>query len=124
MRPYEMMVLYHPDLEIDIDKALKKVEKIITSNKGKVIKVDSWGKRKLAYSIQKQDHAIYVYYDIEIPPESFTKIESALNITSEVIRYLMVTPGPDLEDDSSEKNETGKTKDTTSSSSDEETEEK
>ena len=99
MNPYEMVVLYHPDLEIDIDKALKKVASIIADNNGKIVKTDNWGKRKLAYTINKQDHAMYVYYDVELTGESVSKIESVLNITDEVLRYLIVKPGPEIEED-------------------------
>lgn len=99
MNPYELTVLYHPDLEMDIDKALAKVEKILKDNKGKIVSLDNWGKRKLAYSINKQDHAIYAYYEVELPGENVTKVESVLNITDEVLRYLLVKPGPEIEED-------------------------
>lgn len=105
MNQYEMTVLYHPDLEIDLDKALKKVEKIISDNKGTISKLDNWGKRKLAYTINKQDHAIYVIYDIELPSEAVKKVEGVLNITDEVIRYLIVKPGPVIEEAASEDSE-------------------
>lgn len=108
-KPYEMVVLYHPDLEIDLDKALKKVETIVTTNQGKIVKTDNWGKRKLAYTIKNEDHAIYVYYDVELEPESAGKIENTLNITDEVLRYLIVKPGPEIEEESSdEKDEESK----------------
>ncbi len=99
MNDYEMVVLLHPDLEIDLDKPLKKVEKIVTDNGGKLVKTDNWGKRKLAYTIKKQDHAVYVYYDVQIPAESVSKIEGIFNITDEVIRYLIVKPNPVIEED-------------------------
>ena len=99
MNPYELTVLFHPDLEIDIDKALAKVEKIIKDNKGKIVETDNWGKRKLAYTINKQDHAIYVYYEVELPGENVTKVEQVMNITDEVLRYLLVKPGPEIEED-------------------------
>jgi small subunit ribosomal protein S6 len=96
---YELTVLYHPDLEIDIDKALAKVEKILKDNGATVAKLDNWGKRKLAYPIKKQDHALYVYYEIAMPGENITKVEGILNITDEVLRYLIVKPGPEIEED-------------------------
>ncbi len=108
MNPYEMVVLYHPDLEIDIDKALKKVATIVTNNNGTIATTDNWGKRKLAYQINKQDHAIYVYYDVELPGESVSKIESVLNITDEVLRYLIVKPGPEIEEEEAEGKEDSK----------------
>ncbi len=92
MNQYEIAVLYHPDLEVDLSKAEEKVTKIITSNGGKVVSTDNWGKRKLAYIIKKQEHAIYVFYTVEMPGEGIKKLESTLNITDEVIRYLISRP--------------------------------
>jgi small subunit ribosomal protein S6 len=87
---YELTVLYHPDLEMDLDKPLKKVEKVITDNGGKITKQDNWGKRKLAYPIKKQNFAVYVFNEVTVAPANANKIQSILNITDEVIRYLMV----------------------------------
>ncbi len=92
MNQYEIAVLYHPDLEIDLDKATTKVEKIVTDNGGKIVSTDNWGKRKLAYPIKKQDHAVYVFYTVDIPAESVIKIEGTFNITDEIIRYLITRP--------------------------------
>jgi small subunit ribosomal protein S6 len=92
MNEYEIAVLYHPDLEIDLDKATSRVEKIFTDNGGKVTNVDNWGKRKLAYPIKKNEHAVYVFYTADLPAQSVRKIESTLNITDEVIRFLITRP--------------------------------
>ena len=89
MNPYEIAVLYHPDLEMDLEKATAKVEKIIADNGGKIAKTDNWGKRKLAYPIKKQEFAIYVFYQAEMPPDAAQKIEQTFNITDEVIRFLI-----------------------------------
>jgi small subunit ribosomal protein S6 len=89
---YEIAVLYHPDLEIDLDKASTKVEKIINDNGGKITATDNWGKRKLAYTIKRQEHAIYVIYTVDMPAEGVRKTESTLNITDEVIRFLITRP--------------------------------
>lgn len=92
MNQYEIAVLYHPDLEVDLSKAEEKVTKLITGNGGKVIATDNWAKRKLAYTIKKQEHGIYVFYTVEMPGEGVKKVESTLNITDEVIRYLISRP--------------------------------
>ena len=92
MNQYEVAVLYHPDLEIDLEKAESRVTKIITDNGGKISKTDNWGKRKLAYPIAKQDFAVYVFYTVEIPAESVTKVEQTFNITDEIIRFLITRP--------------------------------
>ena len=92
MNQYEIAVLYHPDLEIDLEKATSRVEKIFTDNGGKVVNADNWGKRKLAYPIKKNEHAVYVIYTVEFPAQSVRKVESTLNITDEVIRFLITRP--------------------------------
>jgi small subunit ribosomal protein S6 len=92
MNQYEIAVLYHPDLEIDLEKAAAKVEKILTDNGGKVVNQDNWGKRKLAYPIKKNEHAVYVFYTVELPAENVRKVEGVLNITDEVIRFLITRP--------------------------------
>jgi small subunit ribosomal protein S6 len=92
LNQYELVVLYHPDLEVDLTKAEEKVKKILESNGGKVTATDNWGKRKLAYAIKKQEHAVYVVYTVEMPGPGIKKVESTLNITSEVLRYLLTRP--------------------------------
>lgn len=92
MTQYEIAVLYHPDLEVDLSKAEDRVKKIIADNGGKVTATDNWGKRKLAYSIKRNEHAVYVIYTVEMPGEGVQKLESTLNIVDEVIRFLITKP--------------------------------
>jgi small subunit ribosomal protein S6 len=92
MNQYEVAVLYHPDLEIDLEKATSKVEKIFADSKGKVTNTDNWGKRKLAYPINKNESAVYVIYTLDMPAEAVRKVEATLNITDEVIRFLITRP--------------------------------
>lgn len=91
MKEYELTVLIHPDLEADLETPLAKVRDIITAAGGKVIKEDNWGKKKLAYKITKEDFAVYVYMDVELPASAPLKISNTLNITDEVLRYLLVS---------------------------------
>ena len=93
-RDYELVVLLHPDLEIDLDKPLAKVRQIIKDNQGEITKEDNWGKRKLAYSINNEDFAMYVYMEVTLPGETVKKLQSTLNITDEVLRYLLTAVDP------------------------------
>lgn len=90
MQQYEVAILYHPGLEVDLSKAEDRIKKILTDNGGKVTTADNWGKRKLAYPIAKNDHAVYVFYTVDMPTTALRKVEGLLNITDEVIRYLIV----------------------------------
>lgn len=92
MDQYEIAVLYHPDLEVDLTKAEDRVKKIVADNGGKITATDNWGKRKLAYAISGNEHAVYVFYTVELPGAGVQKVESTLNITDEVIRFLITKP--------------------------------
>ncbi len=78
---YELTVLIHPDLEANLDDALSKVKNIITEAGGKIEKENIWGKKKLAYQINREDFAVYVYFEVALPPEAPIVISNTLNIT-------------------------------------------
>jgi len=92
LNQYEIAILFDPGLEVDLEKATTKVEKILTDNGATITNTDNWGKKKLAYQINKHDQAVYVFYTAEIPGLNVKKIESILNITDEVIRFLITRP--------------------------------
>jgi small subunit ribosomal protein S6 len=91
VKEYELTVLIHPDLETDLEKPLTKVRDIIKNAGGEITSEDNWGKKKLAYRINKEDFAVYVYFDVKLPADAPLKISNTLNITDEVLRYLLVT---------------------------------
>ena len=91
MKEYELTVLIHPDLEADIETPLKKVRDIIKNAGGEITTEDNWGKKKLAYKINREDFAVYVYMDVKLPSDAPLKISNTFNITDEVLRYLLVT---------------------------------
>ena len=94
MREYELTVVLHPDLEADLETTLKKVRGIVTDNGGKIVKEDNWGKKRLAYRINKEDFGLYVYFDVELPAEAVAKVNATLNITDEALRFLLVSVDP------------------------------
>lgn len=91
MKEYELTVLIHPDLELDLEKPLEKLRGIIKDNGGEILKETNWGKKKLAYRIKKEDFAVYVNFELNLPAASLTKLSNVFNITDEVLRYLLVT---------------------------------
>ena len=90
MKEYELTVLIHPYLEADLETPLTKVRDIIKNAGGTIVREDNWGKKKLAYPINREDFAVYVYMDVELPADAPLKISNTFNITDEVIRYLLV----------------------------------
>lgn len=94
MKEYELTVLIHPDLEADLETPLAKVRDIVTTAGGAIVREDNWGKKKLQYAIKREEFAVYVYMDVELPADAPLKISNTLNITDEVIRYLLVKVDP------------------------------
>lgn len=90
-KAYELTVLIHPDLEADLETPLGKVRDIVKKAGGTIKTEDAWGKKKLAYPINGQNFALYVSFDVELPADAPLKISNTLNITEEVLRYLLVT---------------------------------
>jgi small subunit ribosomal protein S6 len=94
LKEYELVVLYHPDVGVDMAQSLAKVADVITGAKGKIIAEDDWGRKKLAYKIAGEDFAIYRIYTLELPSTAPKVINDALGINGEVLRYLLTTVDP------------------------------
>ena len=94
MREYELTVIFHPDLEMNVDPALDKVHKLIEANGGQIIKEETEPKRRMMYSIKGQNFGLYYFFLLSLPPEAPNKIENTLSITDEVLRHLLVKPDP------------------------------
>ncbi|MCY3804823.1 MAG: 30S ribosomal protein S6 [Candidatus Saccharibacteria bacterium] len=85
---YELAVLYFSNLESNLDEVTQKVKKLITGADGKILKEDHWGKRDLAYKIKGETQALYVFYDLELPPQAIDKLKPKFNIMDEILRYM------------------------------------
>ena len=94
MKDYELTVLFHPDLEMNLDPALDKVKKVLKSHGAKITNEENEGKKRLAYSINGLEYAIFYYINLELPADAPAKISSAFNISDEVMRYLLVRTDP------------------------------
>ena len=91
MRPYELVVLLHPDLEIDVDTPTAKLEKMVETAGGKVTRRDNWGKKRLAYRIKHHDFAVYVFFELLLDPSKTQSFERGLLLAEEVMRHLLVS---------------------------------
>ena len=91
MRNYEFTFIIHPDIEDEgITDKVEKVSQFITEGGGQITNVDHWGRRRLAYPIQKQKEGYYVLMQVQLDPQSIRELERKLKLTEEVIRYLLV----------------------------------
>lgn len=91
MKTYELVVLLHPDLEIDIDSPIAKIEKLADQAGAKIIKRDNWGKKRLAYRVKNLDFAVYVYFEISAEPAKVPGFEHNLLLAEEIMRHLLVS---------------------------------
>ena len=98
MRPYELAFIVHPDLEeAAFNEMLEKVQDWIKSAGGKVLKVDLWGKKKLAYEIRKQTEGQYVFIATEMPPAFCAELERNLGLQESVMRFMIIADDDEQE---------------------------
>ncbi|MEX0786737.1 MAG: 30S ribosomal protein S6 [Dehalococcoidia bacterium] len=92
MRRYELTVIITPDVaEDDLPDAIDRlVKRPVESGGGEMQGVDVWGRRRLAYPIQRHLEGNYVLTQLQLDPQQTTELERGLQISEEVIRHLLV----------------------------------
>jgi len=90
MRHYEIVILVHPDQSEQVPAMIERYQGIITSNKGKVHRLEDWGRRLLAYPINKVHKAHYVLMNIECGGESLNQLTDAFQFNDAVLRNLVI----------------------------------
>lgn len=91
MRSYELLFILKPELEDEAtEAAINKFTGLIEKNGGELVKVDKWGKRRLAYPIQKRNEGYYVIVNFKATPAVSHEVERVLGISDEVMRHMVV----------------------------------
>ena len=91
MRDYEVLYIVRADIDDDkVQDAVKRVNTLIERSGGTAERTNLWGKRKLAYEVKHQKEGSYVLQDFQLDPDRVPELESALKITEEVLRHLIV----------------------------------
>ena len=110
MRHYEIVILVHPDQSEQVPAMIERYQGIITSNKGKVHRLEDWGRRLLAYPINKVQKAHYILMNIECGGESLNQLTDAFRFNDAVLRNLVIKknkavtqPSPLFKSDNEEK---------------------
>lgn len=99
MRIYEVIFILKPDLpEEEIEQVIELVKNTITSDGGTIDKVDQWGKRKLAYRVQRYAEGYYVLVQYSLPGKAAVakEVERRLRVSDPVIKFLTVRIDEDL----------------------------
>lgn len=93
MRHYELMLILDPDLEErTVAPSLDQYLNVVRQDGGEVKKVDIWGRRKLAYEIQKRSDGIYAVIDITCTPDAVKELDRQLNLNDSVLRTKVLRP--------------------------------
>jgi len=95
MRPYELLFIVKPDLDEEKTEAvLEKFTALIEKEGGEIIKVDKWGKRKLAYEIDKKwREGFYILVHFNGEPAVASELDRVMKISDEIIRHLITRIG-------------------------------
>jgi small subunit ribosomal protein S6 len=93
MRRYELMVILDPDLEErTIAPSLDQFLGVVRQGGGTVERVDVWGRRRLAYDIEKKTEGIYAVVDLQAEPATVQELDRQLNLNEAVLRTKVIRP--------------------------------
>jgi small subunit ribosomal protein S6 len=90
LRHYEIVFIVHPDQSEQVPAMIERYRNTITTGNGKVHRIEDWGRRQLAYPIQKVFKAHYVLMNIEVSNETLDELEHAFKFNDAVLRHLIV----------------------------------
>ena len=108
MRHYEIVFIVHPDQSEQVSGMVERYRSIVTAKGGSIHRLEDWGRRQLAYPIQKIHKAHYVLMNIECDGETLNELEHAFKFNDAVLRHLTVkmkaavtTPSPMMKEEKS-----------------------
>lgn len=93
MRHYEVMVILDPDLEERaVSPLIETFLSVVREGNGKVEKVDTWGRRRLSYEINKKPEGIYTVIDLQAEPAVVKELDRQMNLNESVLRTKVLRP--------------------------------
>ena len=90
LRHYELVLMVHPDQSEQVPGMIERCKSFVLTRKGFVHRVEDWGRRQLAYPINKIHKAHYIMFNVEINQETLDELESAFRFNDAVIRSLVI----------------------------------
>ncbi len=112
MRHYEIVFIVHPDQSEQVPAMIERYRAMVTARNGQIHRLEDWGRRQMAYPIQKMHKAHYVLMNIECDQETLDELEHAFKFNDAVLRHLTVkmTRGRDdaLADDAGREGASGR----------------
>ncbi len=108
MRHYEVVFIVHPDQSEQVPAMIERYKTLVTSRNGAIHRLEDWGRRQMAYPIQKVHKAHYVLMNIEVDQVTLAELENAFKFNDAVLRHLVikmdkavVTPSPMMKEEKS-----------------------
>jgi len=108
MRHYEIVFIVHPDQSEQVPAMIERYKAMVTQGGGKIHRIEDWGRRQMAYPIQKVFKAHYVLMNIEVGNTTLDELEHAFKFNDAVLRHLTVlmekavtTPSPMMKEEKS-----------------------
>jgi len=93
MRPYEVMVIFDPDTEErSVQPTLEQYLTVVTKGGGTVDNLDIWGRRRLAYEIQKKSEGIYAVINLTAQPDDVKELDRQFRINESIMRTKVIRP--------------------------------
>jgi small subunit ribosomal protein S6 len=106
MRHYEIVFIVHPDQSEQVPAMIERYKGLVTGRAGQIHRLEDWGRRQLAYPIQKVHKAHYVLMNIECDAETLAEMEHAFKFNDAVLRHLTIkmrhavaTPSPMMKEE-------------------------
>lgn len=90
MRNYEIVFMVHPDQSEQVSSMIERYRDIVTNMKGQIYRIEDWGRRQLAYPINKLHKAHYVLLNIEATQEAIEELETSFRFNDAVIRSMIM----------------------------------
>jgi len=108
MRNYEIVFIVHPDQSEQVPAMIERYRSIVSAKGGKVHRLEDWGRRQMAFLIQKMHKAHYVLMNIECDQDTLAELEHSFKFNDAVLRHLIVkmdrawtTPSPMMKEEKS-----------------------
>ena len=106
MRHYEIVLIVHPDQSEQVPAMVERYKTLVTSHGGQIHRLEDWGRRQLAYPIEKVHKAHYVLMNVECDQEALDELVHSFKFSDAVLRHLVVrmreavtTPSPMMKDE-------------------------
>jgi small subunit ribosomal protein S6 len=90
MRHYEIVFIVHPDQSEQVPGMIERYQALVTGSGGQIHRLEDWGRRQMAYPIQKMHKAHYVLMNIECGNEALAELEHAFKFNDAVLRHLVI----------------------------------